>query len=85
MWKALRPGENVSLGDMIRHITPHAITAFGRKTYEVVRTELHYFEVMIRPEKSEQEPERRIIRYSDIGYHLGLEVWLDQMAGGIAE
>lgn len=85
MWKALNPGENVSLGDLIRHITPHAITAFGEKAYEVVRTELHYFEIMMRPAKPEQEPERKIIRYIDVGYHLGLEVWFDQMSGGNSE
>jgi hypothetical protein len=85
MWKALNPGDSVSLGDLIRHITPMAITAFGEKAYEVVRTELHYFEIMMRSAKSEQETERKIIRYSDIGYHLGLEVWLDQITGGNAE
>ncbi len=75
----------VSLGDLIRHITPLAVTAFGEKAYEVVRTELHYFEVMMRSAKPEQESERKIIRYIDIGYHLGLEVWFDQMSGSSAE
>ena len=64
MWKSLNPGEMVSLGDVIRHISSHAVSAFGEKAYEIVRNE---------PQK-----DRRIIKYIDIGYHLGLEVWLDQ-------
>jgi len=79
MWKSLNPGESVSLGDIIRHISSHAVSAFGEKAYEVVRSELHYFEIAPKPEtEREKEPERRIIKYIDIGYHLGLEVWFDQ-------
>ncbi len=77
MWKSLNPGDSVSLGDIIRHISPHAISAFGERVYQVVKTEMHYFEIMMQPDRAEQEPERKIIRYFDIGYHLGLEVWLD--------
>jgi hypothetical protein len=84
MWKSLNPGESVSLGDIIRHITPHAISAFGERLYKVVRTELHYFEIS---PKQDQDPEitddRKIIKYTDIGYHLGVEVWLEQMGHAI--
>jgi hypothetical protein len=83
MWKSLNPGDSVTLGDTIRHISSHAVSAFGAKAYEVVRSELHYFEIAARPESSmDNEPERRIIKYIDIGYHLGLEVWLEQMSNG---
>jgi hypothetical protein len=86
MWKSLNPGESVSLGDIIRHITPHAISAFGERLYKVVRTELHYFEIS---PKQDQETEseflndRKIIKYTDIGYHLGVEIWLEQMGHAI--
>ena len=86
MWKSLNPGENVSLGDVIRHITPHAISAFGERLYQVVRAELHYFEISPKKEYSESDDhpaERRIIKYTDIGYHLGVEIWLDQMGHAI--
>jgi hypothetical protein len=86
MWKSLNPGESVSLGDIIRHISPHAISAFGERLYQVVRAELHYFEISPKQDaeaKSEIINERKIIKYTDIGYHLGVEVWLNQMGHAI--
>jgi len=84
MWKSLNQGENVSIGDIIRHISSHAVSAFGEKAWQVVRSELHYFEIAPKKEEQPEEaPERRIIKYIDIGYHLGLEVWLDQMNAAI--
>ncbi len=86
MWKSLNPGESVSLGDIIRHISPHAISAFGERLYKVVRAELHYFEISPKPDHPEPDhltSDRRIIKYTDIGYHLGLEVWLEQMGQAI--
>ena len=66
MWKSL-------------NISSHAVSAFGEKAYEVVRSELHYFEIAPKHDaENEPQKDRRIIKYIDIGYHLGLEVWLDQ-------
>ena len=82
MWKSLNPGESVTMGDVIRHISSQAMAAFGEITYEVVCSELHYFVIAPKQASSDSkpgEPERRIIRYSDIGYHLGLEVWWEQI------
>ena len=81
MWKSLKPGERVSLGDTIRHISSLSKAAFGEKVYQVVRSELHYFEIMVKPEFNGKESERRIIKYIDIGYHLLVEIWLDQFNG----
>jgi hypothetical protein len=86
MWKSLNPGESVSLGDIIRHITPHAISAFGERLYKVVRTELHYFEISPKQDQDtgpDVLPDRKIIKYTDIGYHLGVEIWLEQMGHAI--
>jgi len=81
MWKSLKPGDRVSLGDTIRHISSLSKTAFGEKAYEVVRTELHYFEIMVKKElEDSRQAERKIIRYMDIGYHFLVEIWLDQFA-----
>jgi hypothetical protein len=79
MWKSLNPGERVKLGDIIRHISSLSKSAFGEENYEVVRTELHYFEIAPKPERTNsKERDRKIVRYIDIGYHLIVEVWLDQ-------
>jgi hypothetical protein len=76
MWKSLKPGEQVRPGDLVRHISPHSKSAFGERAYEVVKTELHYFEIAEQPINQETRgQETRIIRYSDIGYHLILEIW----------
>jgi len=76
MWKSLKPGEQVQPGDIVRHTSSQARSAFGEHTYEVVKTDMHYFEIAEKPsEVDSREPERRIIRYSDIGYHLVLEIW----------
>ena len=81
MWKSLNPGERVKLGDIIRHISSLSKSAFGEDNYEVVRSELHYFEIAPKRQRvNGKEREIKIIRYIDIGYHLIVEVWLDQFA-----
>jgi hypothetical protein len=83
MWKSLKPGEQVQPGDIVRHISSLSRSAFGEHTYEVVKADLHYFEIAEKPEQvNTKEPERRIIRYSDIGYHLVLEIWDQLMNSG---
>jgi hypothetical protein len=81
MWKSLKPGDRVTIGDTIRHMSSLSKSTFGERAYEVVKAELHYFEVMLKSGANGQEtPERRIIKYIDIGYHFLVEVWLDQFA-----
>jgi hypothetical protein len=80
MWKSLKPGDRVEPGDIIRHISALSKSAFGERDYEVVKAELHYFEIAQKPESAHlPDPvgERKIIKYIDIGYHLLVEVWLD--------
>jgi hypothetical protein len=79
MWKSLHPGDQVKTGDIIRHISSLSKSAFGEKSYEVVKTDLHYFEIAQKPEKiSPQESERKIIKYIEIGYHFLVEIWLEE-------
>jgi hypothetical protein len=77
MWKALYPGDRVTLGDTIRYRPTAANMAYKDKVYLVVKTELHYFEIIekLAEETAEDTFARKIIKYMDIGYHLGLEVW----------
>jgi hypothetical protein len=77
MWKSLHPGDKVLKGDTIRfrsstlHLTPSP-----DKVYDVVKTDQHYFEIVVRADKEgSDEPERKIVKYMDVGYHIRLEVW----------
>lgn len=79
MWKSLLPGDRVQPGDIIRHISSLAKTAFGDNAFEVVKSDLHYFEIAAKPDQQEEPlPERKIIRYADIGYHFLVEIWLEK-------
>ena len=82
MWKSLEPGDRVEPGDIIRHTSPLSKTAFGDTDYEVVKADLHYFEIAQKAKgKTESPPsERKIIKYIDIGYHFLVEVWLDHFS-----
>jgi hypothetical protein len=78
MWKSLLPGDRVKTGDIVRQISPHAKSAFGDSSYEVVKSELHYFEIAQKPEtRTRTESERKIIKYIEIGYHFLVEIWLE--------
>ena len=77
MWKTLHPGERVAPGDTVRYQPSPSNLSYSDKIYQVVKSELHYFEVIVKPgkENAGEHPDRKIIKYIDIGYHLGLEVW----------
>ena len=77
MWKSLLPGERVILGDTIRYRPSTLNLSYKEIAYQVVKTELHYFEVIEKTDtgKPGEEPARKVIKYMDIGYHLGIEVW----------
>jgi hypothetical protein len=79
MWKTILPGEKVTQGDSIRYQPSSSNLSYRDKVYQVVKTEQHYFEIVIKPdnEDSGEDPDRKIIKYMDIGYHLGLEVLID--------
>lgn len=75
MWKAIQPGEKLAPGDTIRY-RPSSGVSFRDKIFQVVKVELHYFEVVPQPgqDMDAGQPDRKIIKYMDIGYHLALEL-----------
>ena len=77
MWKAILPGETVAQGDTIRYQPSSSHLSYKEKVYQVIKTEQHYFEIIVKPdhEDSDVYTGRNIVKYIDIGYHLGLEVW----------
>ncbi|MBO9204940.1 MULTISPECIES: hypothetical protein [Niastella] len=75
MWKIIKPGARVSLGDTVRFLP----SSNSSKIYQVFKIEQHYFEIIVKltNDNCMENPVRRIIRYMDIGYHIGMEVWTD--------
>ena len=79
MWKLMLPGEKVSLGDTVRFQPSINSSLYKEKVYQVFKTEQHYFEIVVKVENDNfiENPVRRIVRYMDIGYHIGMEVWTE--------
>jgi hypothetical protein len=77
MWKTLKPGEKVLPGNVIRYRSdPRHLTSVQDRVYDVVKTDQHYFEIALRCDKEcGNEPEKEILKYMDIGYHINLEIW----------
>jgi hypothetical protein len=77
MWKIIQPGEKVVLGDTVRFLPSINSSLSKEKIYQVFKTEQHYFEIVVKVENDNfiENPVRRIVRYMDIGYHIGMEVW----------
>jgi len=89
MWKSLNPGDKVLTGDIIRYRSGSPrLTSSQDKVYEVGKTDLHYFEMIVRadmqssdkPDRNDEpgrndEPDRKIVKYMDVGYHISLEIW----------
>jgi len=77
MWKSILPGEKLTPGDTIRHRPSTSSFSYRENIYEVVKAEVHYLEVVVKPGKDStgEPPERKVIKYMDIGYHLALELW----------
>ena len=71
------PGEKVREGDTLRYQSSSStLRSSPNEIYDVVKTELHYFEVEARFDLSAgKEPYRKVIKYMDIGYHISLEIW----------
>lgn len=76
MWKLLDPIQKVCTGDKVRYIN----TPFHDESpFEVVKTDRHYFEIMPLEDKCERDNylKKKIVRYFDIGYYIGMEVWIN--------
>lgn len=52
--------------------------------FEVVKAERHYFEIIPKAENERlmagNQPERKIIKYIDLGYYVSLEIWKASIA-----
>ena len=77
MWKSLNPGEKVHAGDTVRYRSSSLFLAsYLNKIYDVVKTDSHYFEIKIRADRPDiNDPDRKVIKYMDVGYHISLEIW----------
>jgi hypothetical protein len=79
MWKHLKSGDHVSVGDKIRFIG--AYLRNQQDAYTVIKADQHYFQVIPAVEKQnipEQSLRARIVKYFEIGYNLKLEIWIDE-------
>ena len=77
MWKSLKHGDKVFSGDTIRYRlgSTHPLSPQD-KIFDVVKTDLHYFEIVARSDNENgDEQYRKIIKYMDVGYHISLEIW----------
>jgi hypothetical protein len=44
--------------------------------FDVVKTDLHYFEIVVREAiEGSSEPAWKIVKYTDVGYHINQEIW----------
>ena len=77
MWKAIIPGEKLAPGDTIRYQPSSPNFPYRDNIYQVVKADLHYFEVVIQTglAGAGELIDRKIIKYIDIGYHIALELW----------
>ena len=77
MWKSFNTGDKVLEGDTIRYRlgSTHPLSSLD-KIFDVIKTEQHYFEIVVRNGQiCYDEEDRRIIKYMDVGYHINLEIW----------
>jgi hypothetical protein len=77
MWKCLNYGEKVSTGDTLRYQSDSNRLQPQDHTYLVLRTDQHYFEIIRKGSKDAvpEAPTSKVVRYTDIGYHIRLERW----------
>jgi len=77
MWKSLNSGEKAHAGDTIRYRSSSTyLRSSFNKIYNVVKTDHHYFEVEARVNEADNnELDRKVIKYMDVGYHISLEIW----------
>lgn len=77
MWKSLKYGEKVSTGDTLRFRSNSNSLLSQDETYLVLRIDQHYFEIVRRVgnDQTAGSPDRKVVRYIDIGYNVLLERW----------
>jgi hypothetical protein len=81
MWKALNYGEKVSMGDTLRYRSNSNSLLPENHTYLVLRTDQHYFEIIRKTFDIDpaEPPDRKVVRYIDIGYNVVLERWAEPL------
>jgi len=81
MWKNLNYGEKVIVGDTLRFRSNSNSLLPVDEIYLVVRTDQHYFEIIRKAEEQHtpELPQRKVVRYMDIGYNMILERWSMRM------
>jgi hypothetical protein len=77
MWKPLAHTYKANIGDKVRFADSNSFVS-KEVTYEVVKTERHYFEISPSSHQRAIQLNRmkRVIRYFDLGYNIGLEIWI---------
>ena len=86
MWKPLSAVDEVTPGDLVRYMHAELILqkVAEDSLFEVVKAERHYFEIIPKAENerllADNQPERKIIKYIDLGYYVSLEIWKASIA-----
>ncbi|MBS1566206.1 MAG: hypothetical protein JST39_17615 [Bacteroidetes bacterium] len=86
MWKPLSAVDEVTPGDLVRYMHAEMILqkVAEDSLFEVVKAERHYFEIIPKTENEMfmkgSQPERKIIKYIDLGYYVSLEIWKASLA-----
>jgi len=77
MWKPLLAGQPVCAGDRIRFSDKAAPLTVHEKTFTVVKTDQHYFQLAPPDEEPDRSWRMKIVKYFEVDYYYKLEIWID--------
>lgn len=77
MWKPLHAGQPVTAGDRIRFSDKAAPLPVDERTFTVVKTDQHYFQLAPPEEEPDLTRRMKIVKYYEVGYYYKLEIWID--------
>ena len=80
MWKQLHSNLSVHPGDQIRYVGNSSFTN-DDTLYQVTKADQFYFEMApaeTHADITQYRHTKRIVKYFDIGYYIGLEVWREE-------
>jgi hypothetical protein len=81
MWKSITSASQVTVGEIVRYIpTSYNLPLKGKK-FRIITIEQHYFVMEEQPDPGTTQVyfARQIVKLSDIGYHVGLQVWTSEV------